>query len=165
VSVTYNKTPEEWADWLCDEIDKRRFALTGVTYAVQERIGQNIILAPADPKDRGGAGAGTYTIRHDAADGKEPFTAHIIRYNEPQRKGQRKDGPLDEAELLELILDIGHELGHLLLGRGGPGYFPRRPNIIPDTMTGNDDLTRTEEIEADWFALCILQMYGFLAPR
>jgi Zn-dependent peptidase ImmA (M78 family) len=58
-------------------------------------------------------------------------------------------------KLLRATLDVAHELGHLILDRG-PGQMNMRAGI------GKNDMENAREVEAEWFALCILQMYGFL---
>ena len=60
-------------------------------------------------------------------------------------------------ELLKVTLDVAHELGHLLID-WGPGKMTGRIGI------SDNDLKDVKEVEADWLALCLLQMYGFIFP-
>ena len=134
---------------ICREAEKRTLALTAVTAAVQDRLAEDVILVP-----RKGAAteAVVYTTEYEWKG--RIVRRHLVAYHIP-KSGQQ--GVVTE-ELLRVVLDIGHELGHLFL-REGPGRCP------PGLGITKADQGKVDEIEADWFALCLLQMYGFIVPR
>ncbi len=138
---------------LCDRSEQLRYILTAVTNAVQERLGENIILLP-----REGNGLATevnlFTLKHQDTKSGEITWGHYIFYGMP--KAENSIDFIDE--LLRVTLDVAHELAHLVLERGS-GCLPIRVGITADMM---EDV---REIEADWFAICILQMYGFIFPE
>jgi len=134
---------------ICDDVRRRAYALTAVTAAVQDRLGDDIVLWP---RRRRYDEAVVYTAHCDWHGKRIP--RHVICYHIPPRGVARRSS----EKLLRVVLDIAHELGHLIL-EDGPGRCPRGPGIT-DIEQRNVD-----EIEADWFAVCILQMYGFVLPR
>jgi hypothetical protein len=139
------------AQEISEEVDGRAYALTAVTLAVQERLGEDVVLMPRQTNH---SVAGVYT-REQPWDGTL-HREHLVCYPAPNVEDEL--GHLDEGQLLPVVLDVAHELGHLLLERG-PGRFCTRIGVSPN------DLNMIGEIEADWFALCILQMYGFWCAR
>ncbi|MGB2824403.1 MAG: hypothetical protein WBF17_25735 [Phycisphaerae bacterium] len=145
--------PEEFgrgvAAEICTEVRRRAYALTAVTAAVQERLGDDIILWP---RRKHYDEAVVYTANCNWRG--RLIRRHIVCYRIPPRGVARRSS----EKLLRVVLDIAHELGHLILEEG-PGRCPPGPGITPAEQPDVD------EIEADWFALCILQMYGFVLPR
>jgi Zn-dependent peptidase ImmA (M78 family) len=146
-SVEYAKSI---AKQLCHEGNNMKYVLTALASAVQEQLGEDIILCPRKlPKKNtpiATTDAGVVTV---CLEGKsENIFRHYIFYGTPNNT------TLGSDELLKVTLDVAHELGHLLLERG-PGRIPLRVGAK------DSELERIREIEADWFALCILQMYGF----
>jgi len=134
---------------ICREAGRRQYALTAVTAAVQDRLGEDIVLVPRAKRfDR----AVVYSANF-AWHGRL-IPRHIVCYHIPSRPAPER---LPER-LLRVVLDIAHELGHLILEEG-PGRCHRGPGITPAEQR------KIDEIEADWFALCILQIYGFVFPR
>jgi len=134
---------------LCDPSTQLKFVLSALTVAVQERLGEDVILWPRKRIGSIAESARVYTCKFSWQ--KREVVQHIIFYEVPE--GDRPH----QRELLRVTLDIAHELGHLLLDRG-PGHMPVRVGI------SENDLKTISEIEADWFALCVLQMYGFIFP-
>ncbi|MCK4291971.1 MAG: hypothetical protein KAY65_02145 [Planctomycetes bacterium] len=142
------KYVKDVAKELCENKRQLKFVLTALAIAVQERLGEDVILYP-----RGEASLSTRAIVYNCKfiwRSKEVWQ-HIIRYKIPEN-----DPPRTE-ELLRITLDVAHELGHLLLDRG-PGRMPARIGIP------QSELDNVREVEADWLALCVLQMYGFIFP-
>ena len=140
---------------LCDGNNQMRYVLTALASAVQERLGEDVILCPRKKKRGEKASpraavppAIVFTVEFEWHE--QRVLHHYINYGRP-------DGPpRSREELLRVTLDVAHELGHLVLDRG-PGQMERRIGI------SDNDLRNVGEVEAEWFALCILQMYGFLS--
>ncbi len=135
---------------ISDEVERRVLALTAVIIAAQERLDADIILSP---REKGDQKAVVYTVERNQ--GGQPFVQYIVCYRIPD--ALQKGSAVEAKELLSVVLDIAHELAHLVL-QGGPGRLEHRPGV-PE----NDKkmLAMLAEVEADWFALCVLQMYGF----
>lgn len=129
------------------EVERRLLALTAVVIAVQERLGTDIILFPREDGDQK---AVVYTVERNQ--GGRLFTQYIVCYRIPD--ALQEGSSVEGKELLGVVLDIAHELAHLVL-QGTPGRLDSRPGV-PEA-----DQKKVAEVEADWFALCILQMYGF----
>ena len=141
----------EWARKLAhkisDEVERRLLALTAVIIAAQERLGADIILCP---RNDGDPRAVVYTTVRDQKGRK--FTQFFVCYRIPD--ALQEGSSVEGNELLGVVLDIAHEIAHLVL-QGGPGRFDNRPGVP------KSDQKDIAEVEADWFALCVLQMYGF----
>ena len=120
--------------------------LTAIATAVEERLGEDVIFYP------GGDATAPARVYHCRFNWKgKKIWQHIIFYRIPENSSPRM------KELLQVTLDVAHELGHLLIDRG-PGRLTGRIGIP------NNDLKDVSEVEADWFALCLLQVYGFIYP-
>lgn len=133
---------------LCNDKHQLKLVLTALTIAVQERLGEDVILWP-----RGENGLSTQATVYNCKfiwRSKEIWQ-HVVFYKIPDTH------PPHPKELLRITLDVAHELGHLLLDKG-PGRMPTRIGIP------RSELDNVREVEADWFALCVLQMYGFIFP-
>ena len=83
------------------------------------------------------------------------FRRHIVCYKTPDFG--KKFTPAKAHEFVRVAMDVGHELGHLVV-EGPPGKLRARPGIPPDA------LMEIEEAECDFFAICVLQMYGMVFP-
>jgi len=100
---------------ICREAGRRQYALTAVTAAVQDRLGEDIVLVPRAKRfDR----AVVYSANF-AWHGRL-IPRHIVCYHIPSRPAPER---LPER-LLRVVLDIAHELGHLILEEG-PGRCRR----------------------------------------
>lgn len=134
------------------EVDKRQLVLTAVVTAVEERVGEDIILLPRSPQSLD-TQAVLYTQVFQWQNTK--LRRHFIIYRVPDvAQGHLRNR--NTKEFLRVTLDIAHELGHLLL-EAGPGRLPYRIGVPQSDL-------EAMEVEADWFALCVLQMYGFVFP-
>ena len=120
--------------------------LTAIANAVQERLGEDVIFWP-----RGDAEAPARVYHCKFIWKKRDIWQHIIFFSFPENH------PPKIKELLQVTLDVAHELGHLLMD-WGPGYMAGRVGI------SDNDLKDVNEVEADWLAICLLQMYGFILP-
>jgi len=135
---------------ICREVEKRTYALTAVTLAVQDRLAEDVIL---EPRAERWSEAVVYTVETYHSQGGR-LRQHFVCYWMPDPEGEERPA----EELLKVVLDVGHELAHLVLDRlpvqsyQGLGLTKR-------------DREKIEEVEADWFALCLLQMYGFVFPH
>lgn len=144
-----NHTPDKLdsakkiAEGLCSSESKVRYVMAALANAVQERIGEDVILCP-----RKGENISTAAILYSVSlEWKEQILLrHYIFYGEPKSSSQE--------ELLRVTLDVAHELGHLVL-ESGPGRISMRIGI------SDSDMQHLREVEADWFALCVLQMVGY----
>ena len=144
-----SKYARDVAKNLSRSAEQLKFVLSALIIAVQERIGEDIILWPREKVGRVTQPARVYNCKWNWK--KREIWQHIIFYDTPAGAP-----PLVE-ELLRVTLDVAHEVGHLLLERG-PGQIPARVGI------SQNDMGDVKEVEADWFALCVLQMYGFIFP-
>jgi len=145
-----NRYAEDVAHKLCAGEDHMRYVLTALASAAQERLGEDVILCPRKPR-RGAKVPSKATLLSVRFEWKKRILwQHYIFYGIPGG-----DPPAKE-ELLRVTLDVAHELGHLILDRG-PGRMNTRVGI------GKNDIRDVREVEAEWFALCVLQMYGFLS--
>lgn len=142
---------KEMAQCLCKGDDQMRYVLAAIATAVQEWLGEDVILCPRKrcAGERLPTRPNVLSVRFSWRD--REIWRHYVYYGMPDR-----NSPAD-GELLRVTLDVAHELGHLVLDRG-PGRIPARTGI-PES--DKKTIERVREIEADWFALCILQMYGF----
>ncbi len=122
------------------------YVLTAVTNAIQERLGEDIQLKPRSKVIAKGQG-GEANVLTVEINGKR---THFLYYGPPKSY-------TDLDELLDMTLDVAHELGHLIL-QGNPGKLP------PRSYLSKIEINDICEVECDWFAVCILQMYGFLYP-
>jgi len=138
------------ANELCNSGDQMRYVLTALATAVQERLGEDVILCPRE-EENAPMEANVLSLRFNCKN--QTLWRHYVYYGIP------RGDPHAAEELLCITLDVAHELGHLILDRG-PGRMNKRVGI------SKRDLEDVREIEADWFALCALQMYGFIcAPE
>ena len=134
------------AEELCDPRELMMHTLAPLASAIQERIGEDVILWARDEKEPY-TPAALYMCKFNWKN--REIWQHILFYTMPSN-----DRPHREAkEFLRVALDVAHELGHLLLDRG-PGSMPTRIGI------SKNETADVREVEADWFALCLLQMYG-----
>jgi len=138
---------------LCDGKDQMRYVLTALATAVQERLGEDVVLYPRNMK----------RVKATAKARKEHPTVFSVRFLWGDQVlwrhyvyyGLPAGDPPRAEELLRATLDVAHELGLLILERG-PGQMRMRVGV------SDNDLEDIQKVEADWFALCVLQMYGFL---
>lgn len=137
------KYRKDVVELLCDARRQLLYVLTAVANAIQERIGEDVVLCPRE----GDSSLEAYTFDVNLGGS----ITHFIFFGVPE------GDPPDAKELLRVTLDVAHELGHLVL-EGDPGHLPNRVGIPKHLL---DDAI---EIECDWFAVCVLQMYGFLFP-
>ena len=141
-----NRLAEDAAHELCAGKDHMRYVLTALATAVQERLGEDVIFCPRKG-ERVPTKATLLSVRFEWK--KKIIWRHYIFYGIPS------EHPPAAEELLRITLDVAHELGHLILDRG-PGRMSARVGI------SKNDLKDVREVEAEWFSLCVLQMYGFL---
>lgn len=144
-----NRYRKDVARKLCADRDQMRYVLTALASAIQERLGEDVILCPRKGKDVV-TRATVLSVRFEWEE--RMLWQHYIFYGMPSGH------PPAAEELLRVTLDVAHELGHLILDRG-PGRMNARVGI------GKNDQKDVREVEAEWFALCVLQMYGFLFPE
>jgi hypothetical protein len=142
------KNARDAAEDLCKNSEQLKLVLTAIVTAVEERLGEDVILFP---RDNGGliSRASVYNVKFNWKN--QEIWQHMVFYEVPENPRP------NVRELLRVTLDVAHELGHLLIDRG-PGRLASRVGISKNEM--ND----VREVEADWFALCILQIYGFILP-
>lgn len=155
-----DKYLDEVVKGMCDHSEQLKYVFTAVADAVQERTNETVILMPQNlPKDTPGEDKNAYVMHLNISDtkGGKQERAYIITYGVTPIKKVKSHA---KSDLLARTIDVAHELGHILLERGGPGSLPLRPGI---TETG--DLRKVREIEADWMALCLLLMYGYIFPN
>lgn len=143
----HDKYRKKVVNLLCDSHYHLLYVLTGVVNAVQERIGEDIMLIPREGGEEI-ANLAAHVFNMEV--GGE--LKHFIFYGIPQ------GDPPDLDELLRITLDVAHEIGHLIL-ESAAGHLPNRIGIPKKRLRD------VIEIECDWFAICILQMHGFLLPR
>ena|GEM_PF-3114707 len=141
---------EKVAKDICDDVANRKYVLTGLAFAVQERLNEEVIL---EPRMSGPPAASVYTAEY-MWNGKL-LRRHIVCYKTPNF-GKRFT-PAKAREFLRVAIDVGHELGHLVV-EGPPGKLEARPGVSPR------NLKDIEEAECDFFAICVLQMYGMVFP-
>lgn len=151
---------DEVVKGMCDHNEQLKYVFTAVANAVQERINASVILMPqnlpADAKEDEKNAFVIHLKTTDTTGGNEEHV-HIITYG---IKPQRNVKSSDKSDLLARTIDVAHELGHLLLEKKGPGKLPLRPGIRT-----SDELREIHETEADWMALCLLLMYGYIFPN
>ena len=145
------KLAEKTAGEICDDVAQRKYILTGLAFAVQERLNEEVLLTPRAGKD---TPAVVYTQECEWK--RESFRRHFVYYKTPDF-GRMGFTPDRSRELIRVAIDVGHELGHLVV-EGPPGKLQARPGIPPQ------DLWEIEEAECDFFAICVLQMYGMVFP-
>ena len=130
------------AKGLCRSESQVRYVLAALANAVQERLGEDVILCPRKGENIHTA-ATLFSVRFEWEE--RILWRHYIFYGEPKS--------ISQEELLRVTLDVAHELGHLVL-ESGPGRISMRIGI------SDSDKQHLREVEADWFALCVLQMVG-----
>jgi len=155
--MTSNKDDEyvrQVAEELCNGKDQMKYVLTALATAIQERLDEDIILCPRKPEKKGENAnkaitepAGVYSIRFKCK--SNIVCRHYVFYCTPT-----VSLPAPE-ELLLVTLNVAHELWLLIHDRG-PGEMKSRIGI------SSNELKDAVIVEAEWFALCVLQMYGFL---
>ena len=159
--------PEEMAiryqseviDLLSNSEQQLQYVLTSVANSVQERLGEEIVLIPQvfgeDEYEEDDLRAYILTFSLVDEETQCDVKKHYIVYGLPPLEKDNLDG-----NLLRITLDVGHELGHLLL-ENGPGEYDKE---LRTGIQGDDLYDTVKEIEADWMAICLLQMYGYCHP-
>lgn len=143
----YDRYRKKVVNLLCDSHYHLLYVLTAVANAVQERIGEDIMLIPRE----GGEEIANLAAHVFNMEVGNEFK-HFIFYGIPE------GDPPNLDELLRVTVDVAHEIGHLIL-ESGAGHLPNRVGIPKKRLRD------VIEIECDWFAICVLQMHGFLLPR
>jgi len=148
-------------DVICNHQEQLNYVFTAVANSVQERISEDVEIIPykcdrSDPNYKEDLKAIVLPFEAKNESGKE-FKTHFIMYGVP---ADIRFNDMYE-DLLARTLDVAHELGHLLL-QNKPRNIKFRPNVYENE---EDKLKKINEIEADWMAICLLHMYGYIFPR